>query len=135
MKQDLSSKKTQIVFGNDSVVIQKYISGIKGGRTLDMTDYALSVVHAGQVVITDGKGLYKPMPVEGSEGNYVYCSLPAGFNYAGVVYRSVVASKPAVSIMTMGEVNIAALPVKMDTIMSEFKAACPHIDFIKDEEA
>lgn len=135
MKQDLSSKKTQIVFGDDSVVIQKYISGIKGGRTLDVTGYAPSVIKAGHVIITDGNGLYKPMPVTGSEGAYTYASLPGGYKYAGILYRSIATNKPAASIMTMGEVNAVALPVNMDAIMADFKAACPHIDFIKDEEA
>lgn len=135
MKQDLSSKKTQIVFGNDSVVIQKYISGIKGGRTLDVTGFTPSVINAGHVIITDGKGLYKPMPVTGSEGAYTYASLPGGYSYAGVLYRSIATNKPAASIMTWGEVCEDALPVNMSTIMEAFKAACPHIDFIKDEEA
>ena len=28
-KSNLSAKKTQVVFGDDNIVIQKYISGIK----------------------------------------------------------------------------------------------------------
>lgn len=135
MKQDLSSKKTQIVFRDDSVVIQTYISGVKGGRTLDVTGYAPSVIRAGHVIITDGKGLYKPMPVSGEEGAYTYEALPGGYSYAGVLYRSIAANKPAASIMTWGEVCVEALPVNMDAIMDAFKAACPHIEFIEDEEA
>lgn len=130
MKQDLSPKKQQIIFGDDSIVIQKYISGIKGGRTLDVTDFSEEVIKAGHVVIVKDGG-YKPMPV--ADG--VYAALPEGYAYAGVVYRSVAADKPAVSIMTWGEVNAVAVPYSMDAIMDAFKAACPHIDFIKDEEA
>lgn len=146
MKLDLSAKKEQIVFGDDSVVIQKYISGIKGGRTLDMTDYPLKVVKAGSVIVTKD-GVYKPMPlmpkmqgdteVKDDDGNtvYAYGTLPTGFSYAGVLYRSIMADKPAASIMTNGEVNSEAVPYPMDTISAAFKEACPLISFIKDEEA
>lgn len=149
-KLNSSAKKEQVVFGDDSIVIQKYISGIKGGRTLDMTGYPLKVVKSGSVIVTKD-GVYKPMPLtpkmEGESGSqtevkdengntvYVYGSLPSGFNYAGVLYRTILSEKPAASIMTWGEVNGVALPYPMDTILEAFKTACPHIDFIKDEEA
>ena len=126
----MSPKKQQVIFGDDSIVIQKYISGIKGGRTLDLTDFNEEVIKAGHVVIVKD-GNYRPMPVTGA----AYAALPSGYAYAGVVYRSVAAEKPAVSIMTWGEVNAVAVPYPMDAIMTAFKTACPHIDFIKDEEA
>lgn len=138
-KQNLTKEKEQIVFGNDSVVIQKYISGIKGGRTLDMTGYPFDVLNAGHVVITNGSGTYKPMPVVGTtvEGvtTYAYGTLPANHSYAGVLYRSILTKEPAASIMTNGEVNSEAVPYAMTSILSAFKAACPQIVFIKDEEA
>lgn len=130
MLNDLSPKKSAVVFGEDSVVIQKYISGIKGGRTLDVTGFAENVIKAGHVIIVK-EGKYMPMPVSGE----AYAALPEGAAYAGVLYRSVLAAKPAASIMTWGEVNAVAVPYPMDTILAAFKTACPHIDFIKDEEA
>lgn len=130
MKQEMNPKKQQVIFGDDSIVIQKYISGIKGGRTLDLADFKEEVIKAGHVVIVKD-GNYRPMPVSGA----AYAALPQGYAYAGVVYRSVAAEKPAVSIMTWGEVNAVAVPYPMDAIMNAFKTACPHIDFIKDEEA
>lgn len=130
MLNDLSANKSQIVFGEDSIVIQKYISGIKGGRTLDVTGFAESVIKAGHVIIVKN-GVYAPMPVSGE----AYAALPEGAAYAGVLYRSIPANKPAASIMTWGEVNEVAMPYAMTTILAAFKAACPHIDFIKDEEA
>lgn len=154
MKQDLSAKKEQIVFGNDSVVIPKYISGIEGGRTLDMTGYTDKVLKAGytdkvlkagHVIITDGKGTYKPMPVtletttgEGESAVTTpagYGTLPTGYSYAGVLYRSILTADPAASIMTWGKVNSEAAPYPMTTILAAFKTACPHIEFVKDEEA
>lgn len=130
MLNDLSPKKNAVVFGEDSVVIQKYISGIKGGRTLDVTGFAENVIKAGHVIIVKDE-VYAPMPI--ADGNYG--ALPEGYAYAGVLYRSVLAANPAASIMTWGEVNSVAMPYAMDTIMDAFKVACPHIDFIKDEEA
>ena len=130
MLNDLSPKKSAVVFGDDSIVIQKYISGIKGGRTLDVTGFAENVIKAGHVIIVK-EGKYMPMPVSGE----AYAALPEGAAYAGVLYRSILAAKPAASIMTWGEVNAVAVPYPMDTILADFKAACPHIDFIKDEEA
>jgi len=154
-KIDLANQnREQIVFGKDSIVIQKYISGIKGGRSLDVSaDFPLAVIHAGHVIITDGNGIYKPMPIvaktettgEGDaavttpvldeNGNqvYIYGSLPSGYAYAGVLYRSVKKEKPFASIMTNGEVNSEALEVAMTNILSAFKSACPHVVFIKDE--
>lgn len=129
-KLDLSAKKEQIVFGNDNIVIQKWISGINGGRTLNVEGFAEKVIKAGHVIIVKD-GDYKPMPVKGE----AYDALPDGYKYAGVLYRSILTEKPAASIMTWGEVNSVAIPYPMDTIMADFKTACPHIDFIKDEEA
>ena len=125
------NEKKQIIFGDDSIVIQKYISGIKGGRALDTDGYIDAVIKAGHVIITDGKGVYKPMPVSGN----AYGTLPSGFAYAGVLYRSILTAKPSASIMTWGEVNEVAVPYAMTSILEAFKEACPHIDFIKDEEA
>lgn len=130
MLNDLTPNKNQIVFGDDSIVIQKYISGIKGGRTLDVTGFAEKVIKAGHVIIVKD-GVYAPMPVSGD----AYAALPSGYAYAGILYRSISAAKPAASIMTWGEVNEEAIPYAMTSILSAFKTACPHIDFIKDEEA
>lgn len=150
MKNDLSVKKEQIIFGKDAIVIRKYINGLEGGRTLDMTGYPMKVVEAGHVIITKD-GTYRPMPltpkmqgesgsqteVKDENGNtvYVYGTLPAGFSYAGVLYRSTLTAEPAASIMTWGIVNEVAVPYPMESILAAFKTACPHIDFTKDEEA
>ena len=127
---NLNNEKEQIIFGDDSIVIQKFISGIKGGRTLDVTGFTDKVIKAGHVIIPK-LVVYKPMPV--ADGKY--SALPEGQNYAGVLYRSILATKPLASIMTWGEVNDVAKPFEMTDILDAFKAACPHIDFIKDEEA
>ena len=68
MNQELKTTKKQIVFGEDSVIIQKWEGDIKGGRALDWTDVKDEVLYAGRVIVTDGKGTYKPLPIE--TGNY-----------------------------------------------------------------
>lgn len=205
--------REQVTFGLDSITIQKFIAGIKGGRILDVTGFPLDVILAGHVIITKD-GVYKPMPLKQSgenlptaavsaqtagsaisgtvyegvtattenavkcaladktivylaasaatgnaaegktyytkdtdnktfigtvdaDGNpvYEYDSLPSNYAYAGILYRSVLAKKPAASIMTNGQVNSECVPYPMTSILSAFKAACPLIEFIKDEEA
>lgn len=128
---DLVNDRSQVLFGKDSIVIQKFIAGIKGGRNLDVTDVTEPYLNAGHVIITDGNGVYKPMPTSGSS----YSSLPGGYSYAGILYRSILTKKPFAAIMTIGQVNSEAIPFPMTAIESDFKAACPHIEFIKDEVA
>ena len=126
---NLVGERKQIVFGNDSVVIRKYGNSLAGGRVLDVEGYAEKVINAGHVIITDGKGNYKPMPV--ADG--AYTTLPEGYAYAGVLYRSILAAKPAASILTAGVVNEKALPYAISSIKTAFVAACPHIMFESDE--
>ena len=84
-KIDLANQnREQIVFGNDSIVIQKYFSGIKGGRSLDVAaNFPLNVIHAGHVIITDGAGTYKPMPVKAKSG-YTYTKVTTAGLYEAI---------------------------------------------------
>lgn len=151
MKQDISKKTEAVDFGGfDSIVIVKHGADIPGGRTLDVTGFPLNVIKASHVVITDGKGVYKPFPVKqkmnsatpvvDAEGNpvYEYGSLPESFSICGMVYRSVLKSAPAVSILTQGIVNDVVMKeqyIELGTIAAQFKTACPDITFTHDEEA
>ena len=126
---NLAGEKHEVVFGNDSIVIRKYGNSLAGGRVLDVTGYAEKTVLAGHVIITDGNGTYKPMPVDGD----AYATLPEGYAYAGVLYRSILAAKPAASILTAGVVNEKALPYAISSIKTAFATACPHIMFESDE--
>ncbi len=126
---NLAGEKREIVFGNDSIVIRKYGNSLAGGRVLDVTGYAEKTILAGHVIITDGNGTYKPMPVDGD----AYAALPEGYAYAGVLYRSILAAKPAASILNAGVVNEKALPYAISSIKTAFATACPHIMFESDE--
>ena len=126
---NLSSGREQITFGKDAVVVPNYISGIPGGRSLNVEGFDGKVVLAGHVIISKGAD-YKPMPV--SEG--AYGELPSGYSYAGILAKSISTACPMASIMTRGDVNDAAAPYKMDGILAAFKTACPHINFFHAEE-
>lgn len=126
---NLTNGKETIVFGNDSIVIQKFGGGLKGGRALNMAGYTEPYLKAGHVIITDGKGDYLPMPV--ADG--AYAALPTNHTFAGVLYRTIKASKGDASVMFDGEVNIEAVPYPMDAILEDFKKALPNIVFVKDE--
>lgn len=146
MKTDYSPEKEQIVFGNDSAVIRKYISGISGGRTLDVSGFSKDNIKAGHVIIKKSNGDYAPMPILPAQeakpavGDVPalperYGTLPSGASYVGVLYRSISVKKPEAAIMNNGVVNPTLTPYDMSEIMTAFKAACQHITFEQDEEA
>lgn len=133
MIANATNGKHQILFGEDSIVIKKYISGIEGGRTLDMEGYKAANVLAGSVIIKKSNGNYAPMPL--AESGETYAALPEGATYVGICYRTISATNAQCSIMFDGVVNEALLPYGFATIKSAFATACPHIIFQKDEEA
>ena len=102
---NLNQEGMRIDSANDSIVIRNYGAGIKGGRTLDMTDFPsdLKCIKAGHVVIrsTEDETLYKPMPVASDGKNYD--SLPEGYEYVGVVVATKPVDYPLVGIMYAGE--------------------------------
>lgn len=129
---NLNVKKKQIVFGEDSVIVQKWIAGIKGGRALDVTDITDKVLSAGRVIITNGKGTYKPLSIKAG----AYDALPEGYSYVGILYRSIRTEEAGASIMTEGQVNeIAAKNANGVDVPAAFKTACPLIEFVTDENA
>jgi hypothetical protein len=132
MLNNIEQNKETIVFGDDSIVIVKYIAGIPGGRTLDLSDYTESVVRCGHVIYRDSEGAYRPMPVtagtDGAKGTY--SALPEGGEYAGVLYRSISKNDPEAAVMVAGVVNSEALPYALP---SDFSLT--NIITVKDEEA
>ncbi len=102
---NLNQEGVRIDSANDSIVIRNYGAGIKGGRTLDMSDFPsdLKCIRAGHIVIrsTEDETLYKPMPV--AAGGKAYASLPANYEYVGVVVATKPVDYPLVGIMYAGE--------------------------------
>lgn len=131
MLNEQNPTKDIIESGTDSVVVRHFVSGIHGGRTLDCSGIADSVLKAGHVVIKTAEGVYAPMPY--ADGKYA--ALPEGATYQGILYRSISVKNPAASIMVDGVVNPDLIPFPMDGIAEAFAKACPHIIFAQDEEA
>lgn len=129
-KANLVNESFAFTAGMDSVVIRHYVAGIIGGRTLDMTGFAESVIKAGHIVIQneEDETIFKPMPVSGGK----YAALPDGYKYAGVVVCSKPASEPMVGIMYSGEVNDVACPYPVDAIKDAIKAELPTLVFMHD---
>lgn len=132
-KVNLNNEPNEIITGNDNIVIAKYLDGIDGGRSLDVTGYPLTVIKAGVPAITDGTGTYKPMPM--NEDKTAFGTLPDGYSYAGIIRGTIRVAKPFAAIMTRGRVNMAAAPYAYDTILTALKVALPLVEFRKDEEA
>lgn len=118
-------------FGNDPIVIRKYIAGIQGGKVLDVSDFKGEYIRAGHVIIHDTENdTYKPMPVN-SVGD-TYKSLPGSHEYVGVCGATKSVKEPFVSIMHTGVVNDMASPYPLDTIKAALKAAVPTLVFEHD---
>ena len=133
--------EAQINFPKDDIITQKYVAGIPGGRALDVdANYPLSVIYAGTPVIKKD-GNYKPFPLvavgDGETGyeGYKLGTLPTGYSYAGLLYKSIKKSNPAAAILVEGTVNEVALYFPIASVKAAFKAEFPAIVFIKDEEA
>ena len=118
-------------FGNDPIVIRKYIAGIKGGKVLDVSNFKDEYVRAGHVIIHDTENdTYKPMPLDPA-GN-AYGALLSNHEYVGVCVATKSVKEPFVSIMHTGVVNDMASPYPLDTIKTALKAAVPTLVFEHD---
>lgn len=114
-------------FGNDSIVVQNFLSGIPGGRMLNMEGYAEEVVYAGHIIIKKA-GEYKPMPVKDG----AYYALPEGYSYCGMLQASITKAEPFAAIMTQGQALEGALPYSIEGIKAALKTALPALDFINE---
>lgn len=79
MKQDLSPNTKQVVFGEDSIAIKKWIKGLEGGRTLYVpTDSASSSTETGYAWKNGSTILYttKAAPTANTDKAYtdVFCT-------------------------------------------------------------
>lgn len=128
---NLTNDSHEILTGNDNIVIVDVFQSVRGGRTLDVTDYPHDVINAGHVIIKEtATGEYKPMPL--GEAGDAYDALPEDHEYAGILIASVLTKKPFAGILVRGTVNPAAAPFPMTTILADVKAALPLIDFRED---
>lgn len=127
---DLNNAKTQVIDGNDNIVIVNHFDGIRGGRTLNVANYKPEVIRAGHVIIKLSTGECAPMPV--AEDCAAYAALPEGASYAGFLVASIPTKKPFAGIMVRGTVNPVASPYPLTDILAALKEALPLIDYQED---
>jgi hypothetical protein len=110
---------------SDKTIVYLAASAATGNASADKTYYTKDTSNTTTVEKLDENG----------NTYYVLGSLPANHDYAGILYKSILKTKPAAAVMTRGQVNVAALYFPMDDILSAVKSALPLIEFIKDEAA
>lgn len=124
---------TDVMFddGLESILIRRKGGRIIGGRTLNMTGFTDDVVKGGHIIIrsTTDETDYRPMPVS----NGAFGTLTTGFEYAGILVRSVTKKDPRAAIQYDGEINDKAMPYPLtDTLKTALKAALPSLYFMHD---
>lgn len=80
---NLNNEKVEVNTELDSIVIVDVLQTIRGGRTLDVSGFALPVIQAGHPIIKEtSTGELKPLPVSGSGAILNFGTLTPGANYA-----------------------------------------------------
>ncbi len=77
---------------NDSIVIRQDLSDMRGGKTLDVTGFAPTVINAGHMVIREtATGNYKPMPATelSKDGAATLGTVVPGSGYTNGTYENV----------------------------------------------
>lgn len=117
--------------GLETILIRRKGGRIIGGRTLNMTGFTGDKVKAGHIIIkssTDDND-YRPMPVS----NGAFGTLATGFEYAGILVRTVTAKDPRAAIQYDGEINDKVMPYPLTpTLKAALKAALPSLYFMHD---
>lgn len=117
--------------GLESILIRRKGGRIIGGRTLNMTGFTADKVVGGHIIIksTTDDNDYRPMPVS----NGAFGTLTTGFEYAGILVRTVTAKDPRAAIQYDGEINDKAMPYPLtDALKTALKAALPSLYFMHD---
>lgn len=144
MKRELTTENTEVVFGMDDVIVQKFIADIPAGRTIDFTGYDVDTkIIAGHPIIkgvANGATVYRPFPITKTTTEGVttvsYGTLPAGFAVVGVLYRTITKANPQGSILIDAVINeVAAQNAGLPAYTSAQKTALSNIKFVQDEEA
>lgn len=128
---DLNFNSESFDDGLESVLIRRKGGRIIGGRTLNLTGFTDEVIKAGHIIIksTTDDNDWRPMPVS----NGVFGTLTTGFEYAGILVRTITAKDPRAAIQYDGEINDKVMPYPLtSTLKSALKAALPSLYFMHD---
>lgn len=130
----------EVVPGADAVTVVRDLGDLPGGRTLDVTEYRASLaayraahpeaaaggeaVYAGTPVGYDaGRKAYVALPLD-AEGAF---TLPSGARAVGVVKAGVPLADARAAVLTIGQVNWAAIPFRVPKAVRD---ALPRIEFL-----
>lgn len=123
----------------EQAIITDYYQGIRGGVSLDFTDFKGTFVRRGHVVIHQ-EGVvdsHKPMPVTADFGEYE--ELPEGYSYYGFCVNGHAKNKQANGVVVRGNRN----PLVFDNalgyyditaILQALKTALPLVTFLGDNQ-
>ncbi len=117
--------------GLESILIRRKGGRIIGGRTLNMIGFTEGKVKGGHIIIQSTTDDYdvRPLPVS----NGAFGALPEGFEYAGILVRTVSAKDPRAAIQYDGEINDKAMPYPLtDALKAALKSALPSLYFKHD---
>lgn len=130
----LSKEKTYVGDGNDSIVIVNDLGDVPGGRTLANTKSAdadgndIDYIPAGVPVFMDEDGEFYAYIHGLGNGNEVD---PSDAMPIGIIKKSVLLSDPRAAIMTIGQVNGAAMQGGSDSeYVGDLKEYFPRIEFL-----
>ena len=115
--------------GFDSIIIQKDLTDVPAGVTLDVTGVTADVIPGGTVLkVTTATGAVAPL---GQTTPGTYDSLSAGEAYYGLLKYSVLKTQPFAAVLRAGTVNAGAAANAVGAAITDtIKAGLPRIDFI-----
>ncbi len=123
---NLNREKIEVNDGLDSIVVVQSLSEIPGGRTLDVSGLGedVTTVKSGHILVIDTKTKHVS-PLAITDGSYA--AVAEGKKVYGVNKYTVPKRDPRASIITAGQINVAASPAP---VTDEIKAALPRIDWL-----
>lgn len=123
---NLNREKIEINDGLDSIVVVQSLSEIPGGRTLDISALGEDVasVKSGHILVIDEKTKHVS-PLAITDGSYA--AVGEGKKVYGVLKCTVTKRDPRASIITAGQINVAASPAPVNDAI---KAALPRIGWL-----
>jgi len=112
----LNNEPLEITTNKDSIIIQHEVADLPGGATLDVSNLSddEKIIEGGRVIVKLANGDYAPKKV--TDGAYVNQSGETSF---GILKRTILKSRPQAAILTIGQVNEAALPVPVTDEIKE----------------
>ena len=141
-ESDLGAYRRELTAAQDGITVVRALGDLPGGRTLEVEAYRealeayarahpgeapMRAVYAGTPVGRTAAGAYMALPM-GADGAF---TLPAQVEPVGVVRASVPLDDPRAGIVTMGQVNWAAIPFRVPKALRE---AMPRLGFLHVKE-